>query len=177
MIFKFLKKNDYEILRIMVEKGTTNSMEISRELNISDKTIRNRMAIMKDLGIFKTAVVIDPNVFGYKFKIDFFLKVNKAYVREITDWLLEEHKHNIAYIGRHWGDDNISMQCVFKDSFDVEEFETILKNKEHINDFDMSIVPMIFKDTYDWRPHQSHFNITSKGMAELEERRQKQEGK
>ncbi len=172
MFFKKLTKNDYEILRVMIEKGTTNSKEISTELSLSEKTVRNRIKEMKKAEVFKTAILIDPKQFGYSLRVDFFLKASKTNIIATTEWLLKTHKHKITYLGRHWGDDNISMQCVFKTGEEVEEFENELKNNKDILDYEISIVPMIFKDTYDWRPHQRNFNITSKGMNELAQRRQ-----
>lgn len=170
---KKLTKNDYEILRVMVEDGITNSIEISRKLNLTDKTIRKRISLMTEMGVYKKAIIVDPKFFGYNLRADFFLKVFKKDIVDITDWLLTKHKHSITYIGRHWGDDNISMQCVFKDGESSEIFENELKQNEFINDYDISIVPIIFKDTYDWRPHENNFNITKKGKEELTERRKR----
>lgn len=170
---KKFTKNDYEILRVMVEKGTTNAKEIAQELNISDKTIRNRISLYKEMEVFKKHIVINPKAFGYSLRIDFFLVVSKMNVIDVTNFLLKNFKHSITYIGRHWGD-NISMQCVFKDGEEAESFEKELKLNNLIKNYDSSIVPIIFKDTYDWRPHQDNFNITNKGMEELKQRRKQQ---
>lgn len=172
---KKLTKNDYEILRVMVETGTTNSEKISKILGLTGKTVRNRMAFMKEEQVFKKAIVIDPSYFGYTLRVDFFLRVLKKDILKVSNWLIENHKHSMTYLGRHWGDDNLSIQCVFKDGISAEIFENELKDHNLINDYDISIVPVIFKDTHDWRPHQSNFNITDKGMKELTERREKKE--
>lgn len=168
---KKLTKNDYEILRVMVEEGTTNSRMIAEKLNLTDKTVRNRRSIMKELGVFKRVVLIDPKIFGYSMRVDFFLKVNKNDIDEVANSLMKEHKHLITYIGSHWGDNNISMQCVFKTGEDGEKFQKILASNPLIEDFKISIVPTVFKDVYDWRPDESNFSITKKAKMELDERR------
>lgn len=168
---KKLSKNDYEILRVISVTGTTNSEKISKELGLSGKTVRNRLNYMKENNVFRKAIIIDPEFFGYSFRADFFLKVFKKDIEAVTDWLVAEHKHTLTYLGRHWGDDNISLQCVFKSGNEAEDFEKLLKGHKLINDYEISMVPAIFKDTNDWRPHQSNFNITPKGFKELKERR------
>lgn len=168
---KKLTKNDYEILRVMSEKGVTNSKKISEELGISDKTVRNKMKTMKKLGVYKRGIVIEPKFFGYSLRVDFFLHVPKKNVDDVINWLVQSNNHSITYLGRHWGDDNISMQCVFKDGEASEEFERDLNDNPMIEDFELSIVPVIFKDTHNWRPHEEDFNITPKAKRELDERR------
>ncbi len=170
---KKLSKNDYEILRVMAEKGTTNSRKIAEELGISDKTVRNEMKKMKELGVYKKGIVIEPKFFGYTLRLDLFLKVKKKNVEKVLEWLLKTNKHSITYLGRHWGDDNISVQCVFKDAESSEFFQKQLNELKLIDDYEIAVVPVIFTDTYNWRPHQSNFNITPKGKKELDERRKK----
>lgn len=172
-MIKKLDKKDYEILRAMIILGTKNSKKLAQYTNITDKTIRNRIAKYQENKIFKEAILINANFFGYSIKADFFIKVQKNIKsQQIIDYLINNYKHNILYLGYHWSEnDDISIQVIFHNTKEIHNFKQKLQQHPLITSIKMIIVPMVIKDTYEWMPDQNNFSISTKELSEIEKRR------
>ena len=173
---KKLDKKDYDILRIMVMYGTTNSEKIASLTNISSKTIRNRIFKYKQNNIFKTAILINPKYFNFTIKADFFIKLFKDIKIEVfIKTFLKKYKHNLLYLGHHWDkDEDISIQTIFQTTKEIVKFKREIESNNMIERFKMIIVPVVNIDTYQWMPHQNNFKLTQKDIANLEARRKKE---
>lgn len=52
---------DYEIIHLLTENGRMSTGEMAKKLDVTAPTIRNRVKILEENGLFKVSGVIDPS--------------------------------------------------------------------------------------------------------------------
>lgn len=172
-MLKKMDKKDYEILRTMIQLGTTNSQKLANITKINAKTIRNRIKKYQENKVFKKAIVVDANFFNYSIKADFFLKIAKnVKAQTVIEFLINNYKHNLLYLGYHWSEsDDISLQVIFRNTDEILDFKKAINDTNFVINLKMVIVPTVLRDTYQWMPDQSNFIINAQEVAEIEKRR------
>jgi Lrp/AsnC family transcriptional regulator for asnA, asnC and gidA len=152
-----LSTTDRELIALLNQNARMTSAEISRQLGLAERTVRNRIARLINEGIIKLVAVVDPIDFGYDLIVDIFCEV-EAPQRETVIGALTEIPE-ISYIAVSTGDQDLSLQALFKNSTDMNEFITTrLYQIPGIRRSRAVLVPRIVKDTHQWLPPVEDFS-------------------
>ena len=146
---------DRRIIRLLQRNGRASSAEISRQLGVSERTVRNRIKRMVERGAITPTVVVNHQHFGYRTAVDIFCEADLNEMEEIGRVLSQLPEVN--YIAYSTGDQDISIQALLKSSDAVYEFTQRLANIPGIRRTKTVLVPRILKNTYEWIPPETDF--------------------
>ncbi len=147
---------DKAIIKLLNEDARAPSALIARQLNISERTARNRIKRLIDHKLIKPIGVVNPQAFGYGLAVDIFCELEMGMQQSVIDAIgkMEE----VSYLAYATGDQDLSVQAVFKNSDEMHDFIT---NKLHrvqgIRRTRTVLVPRIVKETYEWMPPDESF--------------------
>lgn len=147
---------DRRIIEVLNRDARMPSARISRELGVAQRTVRNRIDRLIEEGIIQAVAVVRPAAFGYDLVVDIFCEIEVAQLEGIVQAL--DAMPEISYIARSIGDQDISIQALFKNSSEMHAFITDrLQQVPGIRRTRTVLVPRIIKDTYQWLPSPEDF--------------------
>ncbi len=146
---------DRRIIELLQKNGRATSAEISRKLNVPERTIRNRILRLEEHEIIYPTVVVNHRIFGYKTAVDIFCEIDIDKFEEIGQALMQLSEIN--YIAYATGDQDISIQALFESSEDIYEFTQKLVRIPGLRRTKTVIVPRVLKNTFEWVPPESDF--------------------
>ncbi|GAB4578254.1 MAG: Lrp/AsnC ligand binding domain-containing protein [Anaerolineales bacterium] len=149
---------DHKLIRRLNQNARLSSADLARELNVSERTIRNRIQRLITEGILKPVAVVNPVAFGYTLVVDIFceIEVNRREEAISALRMLPE----VSYMAISTGDQDVSFQALFKNSADMHEFITQrVYSIAGIRRTRTVLVPQIIKDTYQWLPPEDGFTL------------------
>ena len=148
---------DYKILTILRKNSRTPAVEISRELNESERKVRKRIERMMELGIGRFTVVIDPPTFGYGITVDIFLEVRSSSVEEITAKLLELPE--ICFLANCQERHCLSIEARFRTMEELYNFlHYTLPDIDGLEVTHHTVLSRVLKDIDNWVPVDENFN-------------------
>lgn len=151
-----LSASDRELIVLLNQDARMTSAEISRQLGVAERTVRNRITRLINEGIIKLVAIVNPLDFGYDLVVDIFCEV-EVLQREAVIAALTQMPE-ISYIAVSTGDQDLSLQALFKNSTDIHEFITTrLYRVPGIRRSRTVLVPRIVKDTHQWIPLMEDF--------------------
>ena len=101
--------------------------------------------------MIRTVAVVNPEAFGYTLAVDVFCELEIGSMPQAIAALMELPE--IAYMAISTGDQDISLQALFKSSEDLQEFITQkLHQVPGMRRTRTALIPRILKDTYQWVP-------------------------
>lgn len=134
------------------------SAQIARFLGVPERTIRLRVNQLIERGIIKPIAVVNASHFGYDLVVDIFCEVDITQRESVLDALMSMPE--ISYIAFSTGEQDLSIQALFKNSSSMNDFITHkLYQIPGIRRTRTVLVPQIFKDTYQWLPPQEQFEL------------------
>ena len=143
---------------ILNQDARMSSAEIGRQLGLTERTVRNRINKLIDEGIVRLVAVVNPLYFGYDLVADIYCEVEVPQ-REAVIHALSQMPE-VSYIAVSTGDQDISVQALFKNSTDMHDFITTrLYSVPGIRRTKTVLVPHIVKDTHQWIPPIEDFSI------------------
>ncbi|MBT7073619.1 MAG: Lrp/AsnC family transcriptional regulator [Anaerolineae bacterium] len=146
---------DRHIIELLQKNGRATSAEISRKLNVPERTVRNRILRMEEHKLIHPTVVVNHRFFGYKTAVDIFCEIDINKFEEIGQALMQLPEIN--YIAYATGDQDISIQALFESSEDIYEFTQKLVRIPGIQRTKTVVVPRILKNTFEWIPPEDDF--------------------
>jgi DNA-binding Lrp family transcriptional regulator len=151
-----LDKIDYRIVKLLKKDARIKASDIARELHIKERTVRNRISRLSDLGIGQFSIFVDPRKFGYGIIVDVFLTVDPAHEKDCIRELLA--MKNICYIAEGEMSQTISLEARFKT---VEQMYAFLRDTlPAINGVKISkygFVTRLYRDYHEWMPSMENF--------------------
>jgi len=133
------------------------SAQIARRLGQSARTIQHRIQKLIDLNAFQVVGIPNPATFGYTLTVDIYCEIEVGFQEQVIQALL--NMPHITYLALSTGDQDISLQALFKDSTDMQDFIT---NQLHLvpgmRRTRAVLIPRILKDTSQWLPMDSDFD-------------------
>ena len=148
---------DQAILKLLHHNARLPSAQIARELGESPRTIQNRIQRLIDLSVIQPVGVVNPASFGYTLAVDIFCELEVGFQELALQAILD--MPNVTYAAISTGDQDISLQAIFKNSTEMEEFITHkLHQVPGMRRTRTVLIPRILKDTYQWLPSESDFN-------------------
>ncbi|MEM0332989.1 MAG: Lrp/AsnC family transcriptional regulator [Candidatus Aenigmatarchaeota archaeon] len=117
---------DIEILRILQKNSRTKYTKIAQILNITEAAIRKRVKkLLKEKIIRKFTIDIDYNLLEYKLCF-IGLDIDKDYIFEVIKKIPKNENIKAIYIS--YGDHNLMIEFLYKNSSELNNFIEKLKN-------------------------------------------------
>ena len=146
-----LDGTDQAIIKVLNQNARASSAQIARDLNISDRTVRNRINRLIKREIIKPIAVINPSAFGFMLAVDIFCELEPGTQERAIESITQMEE--VSYLAFSTGDEDISIQAIFKNSEEMHEFITSkLHRLPGIRRTRTVLVPRIVKETYEWVP-------------------------
>lgn len=149
---------DKALIRCLNQDARMPSARIARELNVAERTVRHRIARLIELNVIRPVAVVNPAAFGYDLSVDIFCELDGVEQSQAIAALLAMPE--IAYVAYSTGDQDISIQALFKNTDELHHFLTHkLQHIPGIRRTRTVLVPRIIKDTYQWLPPDAAFDL------------------
>ena len=149
-----LDRLDNEIITFLNRDARAPSARIARELGIAERTVNNRVKRLIEHDIIQPIAVVNPAAFGFNLAVDIFCELEVGYQEQAVKAILDMPE--VSYLALSTGDQDISLQALFKDG---EEMQAFITNKLHqvpgMRRTRAVLIPRILKDTYEWLPPQN----------------------
>jgi Lrp/AsnC family transcriptional regulator for asnA, asnC and gidA len=160
---------DQAIISCLNRDARTPSAHIARELGLAERTVHNRIKRLIDLEIIQPIAVVNPAAFGYHLAVDIFCEIEVGFQEQAVKAILALPE--VSYLALSTGDQDISLQALFKDG---DEMQAFITDKLHqvpgMRRTRAVLIPRILKDTYQWLP-PIHSTEKSIGAASADARR------
>jgi Lrp/AsnC family transcriptional regulator for asnA, asnC and gidA len=149
---------DKAIIECLNRDARAPSAEIARELGVAERTVRYRIQRLIDQDVIHPITVVNPAAFGYNMAVNIFCEVEVENQDQVIAAIMEMAE--ITSVAISTGDQDISLQAVFKNSAEMHDF--ITHRLHHIPGMRRTrtvLVPRILKDTYQWLPPNEAFEM------------------
>jgi Lrp/AsnC family leucine-responsive transcriptional regulator len=147
---------DYKIIKLLKKNARIKASEIARELHVKERTVRNRISRLIDLGIGHFSIYVDPLQFGYGIIVDVFLNIDPTHEKEIVRNLLA--MRNVSYIAEGETSQMISIAARFKD---VAQMNTFLRDTlpgiDGVTVSKYGFVTRLYREYHEWMPSMENF--------------------
>jgi DNA-binding Lrp family transcriptional regulator len=151
---------DYQIIQLLNLDARHSASEIARSVGARERTIRNRIDRLVELGALRLTAVVDPSAFGYQTSVDIFLQVDLEREAEIVDCLL--HMPEICYLAYGQGTNEMSIEARFKSNAEMYDFlKQTLTTIPGLSVTSYALVPRILRKIDQWLPRPEDFGLPS----------------
>jgi Lrp/AsnC family transcriptional regulator for asnA, asnC and gidA len=155
---------DKALIRCLNQNARMPSARIARELNVAERTVRHRIARLIELDVIRPVAVVNPTAFGYDLAVDIFCELDGVGHSQTIEAIAAMPE--VAYVAFSTGDQDISVQALFKTTDELHHFLTQrLHHVPGIRRTRTVLVPRIIKDTYQWLPPEDAFGMTGDDAA------------
>jgi DNA-binding Lrp family transcriptional regulator len=121
-----------------------------------ERTIRNRIDQLAELGAARLAVVVDPGAFGYQTSVDIFMQVDQSHKTELVNRLL--HMPEVCYPPYGLGINEISIEARFKNNAEMFAFlKRTLPCIAGLRVTSYALVTRILRNIDQWLPRPEDF--------------------
>jgi Lrp/AsnC family transcriptional regulator for asnA, asnC and gidA len=103
---------DRRNIRLLQTNARLSSAEVARQLEASERTVRNRISRLIEARAVIPTVVVNPKVFGYQTAVDIFCEVEVNLMDQVSSPLAKMPKVN--YVAHSIGDQDISIQILLE---------------------------------------------------------------
>lgn len=150
---------DQALIRSLHQDARMPSARLARKLNVAERTVRHRIARLIELDIIRPVGVVNPSAFGYNLAVDIFCELDGAGHSQTIEAIAAMSE--VAYLAYSTGDQDISIQALFKNTDELHHFLTQKLNQvPGIRRTRTVLVPRIIKDTYQWLPPDDASGLT-----------------
>jgi Lrp/AsnC family transcriptional regulator for asnA, asnC and gidA len=145
-------KTDLAIVDLLMEDGRMPAAEIARRIGgTSERAVRYRIGRLVEEGIIKVSAIVNPKKFGYTIVADVVIEVETSQITEVARVLAGFDC--VSYVACSIGEMDVSVQIVARDTAEVYRFATeVIGKLPGVRKTTTSIVPLVMKDVYQWRP-------------------------
>lgn len=149
---------DYKIIRVLNADARASAVDIARQVNANQHTIRKRIDRLVEMHVLRLTAVVDPRAFGYGISVDIFLEIDLEHEEAIQKHLLSMPQ--ISYLALGQSTNSISIEGQFKHTEEMHEFlHRTLPSIEGVRVSGYALVPRILRNIDEWLPAQEDFNI------------------
>jgi len=155
---------DQAIIEFLHQDGRTPSAEIARELEMSPRTVQNRIQRLVDQGVIQILAVVNPAAFGFGMLVDIFCEIEAGHLDQAIDEI--QKMPNVTCISISTGDEDISLQAIFRDSAELHEF--ITRRLHQVPGLQRSrtvLLTRLLKSTCQWFPSKEAFERPADNSA------------
>ncbi len=142
---------DRQIINCLVDDGRISGQEIARQLDLSERTVRNRLGRLLEDDVIKINATVNWPLVGYAVITDIFCEVETSRTTEIADQIAKFPE--VGYVASSLGEQNISVQGYFRTNQELYEFvEQKLARIPGILRTRTVVVPWVTKRTWNLPP-------------------------
>ncbi len=147
---------DYAVIELLKKDSRMPAITIARKLGVNQRTVRNRIDRLIEMGVGRFTLVLEPQVFGYGISIDIFMEIEQEKSDVIVEQLLAMSQ--ISYLAYGQETNELSVAACFKNN---EELYDFLRNKiptiEGVIVTKYALVPRIMRNIDQWMPPKEDF--------------------
>lgn len=115
-----LDRLDRQIIAALARDGRISYRELARSLDVSEGTVRMRMARLQEEDLVRVTVVGSPLALGVGMNVMIMMRVKPGHVRATADALVKFP--NVRFVGLSFGSADICIQSLHKDITDLHQF-------------------------------------------------------
>ncbi|MBO6727704.1 MAG: Lrp/AsnC family transcriptional regulator [Rhizobiaceae bacterium] len=145
-----LDKIDRQIIAELARDGRRSYREIARSLDISEGTVRTRVARLQDDGLVRVTLVGNPLAMGVGVGAMILLRVKPGFVRQTANALVTFS--NVRFVSLSFGKGDVVIQTLHKDVADLHHFvsETIPEAAPEVVSTETLQLAEILKSSWTW---------------------------
>lgn len=145
-----IDETDTKILQILRTDGRASNVEIARSLEVTETTVRKRIASMLNGGLIEIVAVPTPLLAGYNASAIIGISVRLDSIRKVSDQLMAFPE--VRYCGLATGRYDIMVEAFFSDNDHLLHFTVdVLGSIAEITDVETSLILKIQKFSYEWQ--------------------------
>ena len=140
---------DKSIIVALQHDGRTSNREIARQLDVSETTVRNRIARLISEDLIEIVAVPTPRAVGRTLSAIIGVSVSLKEIETVVDELLT--KPEVRYAGLATGRYEIILEAFFRDQEHLLEFLTKeVGHMEGVSRVESSLILRVAKFSYEW---------------------------
>lgn len=144
-----LDELDRKIVGILQGNGRTSNREIARTLDVSEATIRNRVARLVDEGLINIVAVPTPKAVGMSMSAIIGVSVQMRSLDDIVETVVAYPE--VRYLGLATGRHDIVIEAFFEDQENMLHFVTKkLGQLDGVENVETSVILKVSKFSYEW---------------------------
>ena len=147
-----LDELDHAIIKVLSRDARATYSEISKDVDVSISTVRNRINAMRKSGALHLRVWLDLGRAGIGLAATFLLRVQPNMLAQVTEALID--LDSTGYIATLAGDSDLMVDAFCRD---VAHLEHVLHNEIQAIDGVMSVTTYVVTDI----KYESNINITA----------------
>jgi Lrp/AsnC family transcriptional regulator for asnA, asnC and gidA len=148
-----LDEVDRKILRAFRFGGRLSNSEIARQVEVSEGTVRRRIAALEELGTLKFVAITDPKNLGFNLNVLIGVKADGDKVLLIAQQLAEMPE--VPYTAISMGSFDIFVTALLPSTEAWSEFRARLAGIDGVRSTETFHVTRVLKQNFDWVPADS----------------------
>jgi Lrp/AsnC family transcriptional regulator for asnA, asnC and gidA len=160
-----IDKIDAQIINLLGGDGRMSCAEIARRIgNISERSVRYRIERLQQVGVIQILAVVNPKTLGYSVVADVLLQVESDVILEVAQKMTGYDC--VSYVACAIGETDVSVQLFGRSTSEIYQFiTTVIGKMPGVIKTTTSIVPVVLKDTYQWRiPNSDCVEVEPEGI-------------
>jgi Lrp/AsnC family transcriptional regulator, regulator for asnA, asnC and gidA len=154
-----LDEIDLKILRAFRFGGRLSNSEIARQVNVSEGTVRRRIAALEELGALKFVAITDPKNLGFDLNVLIGVKADGDKVLAIAEKLAELPE--VPYTAIAMGSFDIFVTALLPSTEAWFAFRARLTAIDGVRATETFHVTRVLKQNFDWVPVESFDHVIS----------------
>lgn len=145
-----LDRLDRDIIATLSRDGRMSFREVARSLDISEGTVRMRVARLQEQDLIRVTLVGYPLAMGVGMSVTIMLRVKPGHVRETAEALSKFP--NVRFVALSFGRADVTIQSLHKDIADLHHFvsELIPKAAPAVTSTETFPLAEVMKSTWTW---------------------------
>jgi Lrp/AsnC family transcriptional regulator, regulator for asnA, asnC and gidA len=140
---------DRSIIRILQRNGRTSNTDIARELDVTETTIRKRIARLIEEDLVNVVAVPTPRAVGMTMSAILGISVQLPHLHEVADQLVGCPE--VRYVGMSTGRYEVIVEAFFQNQEHLLEFvSTRLGALPGVTGVETSLILKVAKFSYEW---------------------------
>jgi Lrp/AsnC family transcriptional regulator for asnA, asnC and gidA len=145
-----LDEIDLKILRAFRFGGRLSNSEIARQVDVSEGTVRRRIAVLEELGALKFVAITDPKNLGFDLNVLIGIKADGDKVLGIAEQLAELPE--VPYTAVAMGSFDIFVTALLPSTEAWFGFRSRLAAIDGVRETETFHVTRVLKQNFDWVP-------------------------
>jgi Lrp/AsnC family transcriptional regulator for asnA, asnC and gidA len=162
-----LDKLDRQIIAALARDGRISYRELARVLDVSEGTVRTRMARLQDEDLVRVTLVGSPLALGVGMNVMIMIRVKPGHVRETAEALVKFP--HVRFVGLSFGPADVCIQSLHKDIGDLHHFvsEVIPKVAPAVVSTETFQLAEVMKSTWTWGDWFEYIDDEPRTVASL----------
>jgi Lrp/AsnC family transcriptional regulator for asnA, asnC and gidA len=162
-----LDKLDRQIIAALARDGRISYRELARALDVSEGTVRTRMARLQDEDLVRVTLVGSPLALGVGMNVMIMMRVKPGHVRETAEALVKFP--HVRFVGLSFGPADVCIQSLHKDIGDLHHFvsEDIPKVAPAVVSTETFQLAEVMKSTWTWGDWFEYIDDEPRAVASL----------